>query len=872
MLKSTKRLSLLMALLMLVSLFTACKKDVENPSEGNTDTYTDNKCVLISNGVSERSYQIVRSEQSTKEEMELSIALAEYIKEATGYDIPVTTDFEKGSYTTRTDYEILIGKTNRDESKEFDEFTYRDWAVSFKGTRVAICGGGFDALCNAVRFFEESFINAESRSVEMELGFEKIYTHAYLASNVTLAGNKLDSYVIVSKAKDESAEYLQSAIANYTSEVLDIVTGTPTDKKAIVIGKATDKATELLSGISFDEYLIQLDADGTVYIGNNNLSEDNSYAVGKFVLDVLGYDIANDTSAKSGAIEISPMVLKEKIMNDTFAALTIADTKYLDELDAKSNALKSQILNSANTVDTSKWSGKIYYVSNDGSDSNSGTSPDKAWKTLSKVNSTTFSNGTAVLFARGDTWRGCLIARAGVTYSSYGTGEKPQIYGSPENGTGVANWSLLSGTTNIWVYSKQLNDVGAIVFNEGSDSENFAYKVMGSYSNGKYLTYTADSEINESTMKDVLKNDLYFFSYVDSKKDGNGNPKVSDLTNKGKLYLRCDKGNPGEVFNSIEFCTYADPGTNATTYGHIVNVPANLNGNPITIDNICIKFGGVHGIGGGDNEGLTVTNCEIGWIGGTVHAWNKSGDVYKPVALGNAVEVTRNCVDFTVSNNWIYQCYDTGITNQTSNSNGVTKNQNIKYDGNLIDYCDMSIEIWYGGINPAPSAAVYGMRNVQVTNNICRFIGYGICEYRPNYAVGGGIQTAWGGTKLNNKASDYVIKNNTFFVTNGSVQTIWIVAGDSAWLPDIEGNTYVDIYGYRLGMYYVKTAEDLKMSYADHFSDYNYDENIAAVIKDTLGDSNGTVAVIDSFESIKNRYKHMIRDTWHQGVPQSDKY
>lgn len=43
-------------------------------------------------------------------------------------------------------------------------------------------------------------------------------------------------------------------------------------------------------------------------------------------------------------------------------------------------------------------------------------------------------SGDAVFFERGGLWRGYLDCAEGVTYSAYGQGEKPRIYGSPENG------------------------------------------------------------------------------------------------------------------------------------------------------------------------------------------------------------------------------------------------------------------------------------------------------------------------------------------------------------------------------------------------------------------------------------------------------
>ena len=47
-----------------------------------------------------------------------------------------------------------------------------------------------------------------------------------------------------------------------------------------------------------------------------------------------------------------------------------------------------------------------YYVSTSGNDSSSGTSPDEAWKTISKLNEQSFNQGDHIFFERGGTWLG----------------------------------------------------------------------------------------------------------------------------------------------------------------------------------------------------------------------------------------------------------------------------------------------------------------------------------------------------------------------------------------------------------------------------------------------------------------------------------
>jgi len=75
-----------------------------------------------------------------------------------------------------------------------------------------------------------------------------------------------------------------------------------------------------------------------------------------------------------------------------------------------------------------------YYVDSvNGNDSNNGTSPSTAWKTLGKVNSVTFQPGDRILFAADRAWSGWLAPKGSGTNGNpiiidmYGTGNRPVI-------------------------------------------------------------------------------------------------------------------------------------------------------------------------------------------------------------------------------------------------------------------------------------------------------------------------------------------------------------------------------------------------------------------------------------------------------------
>ncbi len=93
-----------------------------------------------------------------------------------------------------------------------------------------------------------------------------------------------------------------------------------------------------------------------------------------------------------------------------------------------------------------------YYVdSADGSDSNSGTSSKKPWKTLAKVNATTFHPGDRILFKSGGVWTGQLWPKGSgsaghsIVIDKYGGDVLPLI-----NGAGLAEDAVLLRNQEYW--------------------------------------------------------------------------------------------------------------------------------------------------------------------------------------------------------------------------------------------------------------------------------------------------------------------------------------------------------------------------------------------------------------------------------------
>ena len=113
---------------------------------------------------------------------------------------------------------------------------------------------------------------------------------------------------------------------------------------------------------------------------------------------------------------------------------------------------------------SAKQPGRAFYVDSvAGADTNSGASPDSAWKSLSKLNSTEFSPGDKILFKSGSTWTGQLWPKgsgregAPITIDKYGDGPKPII-----NGAGAAEDAVFLKNQDYWeIQNLEITNAGA---------------------------------------------------------------------------------------------------------------------------------------------------------------------------------------------------------------------------------------------------------------------------------------------------------------------------------------------------------------------------------------------------------------------------
>ena len=456
-----------------------------------------------------------------------------------------------------------------------------------------------------------------------------------------------------------------------------------------------------------------------------------------------------------------------------------------DGIQAITDIRKEEIRNTKPEVEVT---GTKYYVAADGDDANDGLSPEKPWKTMNKVTNAALKAGDGVFFKRGDIFTGQIMAKSGVTYSAYGEGAKPKLYAAEENAAVPSLW-VKTDVENIWMYNKDCSlDIGNIVF----DGETNARKIYRSQeSDGKKLDYYTKREFN--TWKDI-KDDLSFFHAEDN-----------------RVYLRCEKGNPGELYNEIRLVPKVS----------IIRVTTNNN---VTIDNLHFEYGNF-GVSLGSSKGNTVQNCEFKWIGGCIMKGPLEYSAQRtfPTPYGNAVETYGQAQDFTIDNCLFDQIYDAAMTHQGSSSGNIEV-KNVRYTNNVVERAVYAVEIFYGESKSASDKRSFS--DTYVENNILR-MGGGFGHFsRPD----GGVTALIRNGGIMNNTTNYIVRNN---ILDRSLTKIVQAANDGGSKAQYFDNIYVqkkdEMFCARLGKTYIA------------------DENIGFNLTATSTETNPTYILVSEF-------------------------
>lgn len=435
------------------------------------------------------------------------------------------------------------------------------------------------------------------------------------------------------------------------------------------------------------------------------------------------------------------------------------------------------IVNSDALVLGETYTGTAYYVSNSGNDANDGKSPENAWATLEKVENATLAYGDAVFFERGGRWYGRLSMQTGVTYSAYGTGAKPILTGSPDDAAQSTSWTYCGETVDggkIWKYKEDVPDCGLILL----DGHTVARKAYPYWDGQQYATDCGEA----FTIENGLFADLMYFS--DLNLPGYDLPvDVWQLGLTGPLYFRCDAGNPGDVFDTVELAL-------------IPEATATSSEGWQAIDNLNFRCYSSTGMDCCSHDHIVYQNCEVSWCGGAVKEY-KTGIWEKSIIEVSGGGALMFGSDIVFRNNYIHDCESKGLAVVINGNGGdghsSLERVNVLAEGNVVERCGSAIYLWTGLFAPDD---VWKYEDIIFQNNYFINSAYGWRIHNEMW-LNSGLGTVGHHDEAVSVSAIYPtgevrIENNLFYRAAGCLVSF---EGDDfsadAKLPTMSGNIYV---------------------------------------------------------------------------------
>ncbi len=394
-----------------------------------------------------------------------------------------------------------------------------------------------------------------------------------------------------------------------------------------------------------------------------------------------------------------------------------------------------------------------YYISSSqGNDAFSGLSPDSCWQTLDKINNFSFQPGDSIRFKCDDSWRGQILPQSGaegqpMVYSSFGLGDKPVLMGSQALNS-TDDWEEME--TSIWQSARTFAyDVGNIIFNHE--------EMCG-------VKKWAQSDLQ-------TQGDFYY-------------------NTANQRLLMYSAANPAQYYSEIE-CALTR---------HII---WEENVSYATYENLALRYGGAHGIGGGTTDHIQVRHCDFSWLGG--------GELFLNIRYGNGVEFWGFAHDNLVEYCRFWQIYDAAMTNQ--NNNETVQQYNITYCYNQVWDCEQSFEFW---CQPETST----MEHIYFENNTCVRAGNGWGHAQRPESAGRHIMS-YTNTAVTN---DIVIRNNILFKATESC--LWLSTEfNGVDALHLDYNCYYQPEG---AMIYFRGAEYTMDEFSNYITDTGQDSHSLA--------------------------------------------
>jgi len=260
-----KILSILLLLSMCISVLASCKKTPDNVTEETTTLPEESTSILdvsvsiplIENGSTK--FTLLKPIGVSDAVLDIIIDFRDLFKKKTGINIEL--EYEDQDEAVNDDFEILIGITQRPESKEkTDELRHKDYFYGIVGNKLVITGGSADAISDAINRFTRKVLDPaiaqDKQNVTLKLE-DNYYEYAkYYFNSAKIGDTDLKEFSIVYAdddlyAAEVFAKKLQEKFKVKSGFTLPIVKDSEAESaNEIVIGK-TNRKTPAVSEHSF---------------------------------------------------------------------------------------------------------------------------------------------------------------------------------------------------------------------------------------------------------------------------------------------------------------------------------------------------------------------------------------------------------------------------------------------------------------------------------------------------------------------------------------------------------------------------------------------------------------------------------------------
>lgn len=278
-------IAVLFCLLFAVTLFAGCggKKNDGGSTEGNA-TISKADVKYVADGAS--VYTIVRPGTDVIEENTTASYLFKQLKDTLGVSAKNLSDADDGA----DKYEILVGSTNRPESKQGLDYIksknggrYNDWIICTIGKKIVINAYNGEGLQTAAEYFVKNFLKAEG----VKGGIEHVNIVKGDFVDIKINGTNIGNFKVVKPyfntsylTQQEIDAMLDDKVLSKTGYHCDVVNDVKADASEceIIVGNAKRDGVEAIS--DHDAYKIKISGK-KVYI-NGGSAHATAIAVSEF--------------------------------------------------------------------------------------------------------------------------------------------------------------------------------------------------------------------------------------------------------------------------------------------------------------------------------------------------------------------------------------------------------------------------------------------------------------------------------------------------------------------------------------------------------------------------------------------------------------